>query len=117
MIQKLDQKTDEFAELYQAVNEKYFTFDNPDSFQKAAFALNLVLHRGEEWMVEVLASIAQQLHECVVQDIKATHGNFNISDKDFFFDLYQNKEALASVHKMLRNTVLRTAPTEVAEDP
>lgn len=115
-IKTLDRKTDEFAELFYTVNEMYFTFDDPDEYQLAATALNLVLHRGEEWMVEILAKIANQLFECVNKDIKATHGNFNIEGKDFFFDLYQNKDALAAVHKMFRNVILRKAESSAERE-
>lgn len=108
-IKKMDRKSDEFAELFHAINDIYFTFDDPDEYQKAALVLNLVLHRGEEWMVETLAKMANQMHEVVQKDVKATHGNFNIDGKDFFFDLYQNKEALSSVHKMFRNTILKSS--------
>lgn len=110
-IKKMDRTSPEFAELFHVVNEMYFTFDKPDAFQMAAGVLNLVLHKGEEWMVETLAQMANQMHEVVEKDVKATHGNFNIDGKDFFFDLYQNKEALKAVHTMFRNTVLRSTPS------
>ena len=119
-IKKMDRTSEEFAVLFHAVNEMYFTFDKPDEFQTAASVLNLVIHKGQEWMVEMLAKVAEQMYECIQKDIKATHANFNIEGKDYFFDLYQDKDALKSVHKMFRNTVLmkaeeqgpQTSPTE-----
>jgi hypothetical protein len=109
-IKKMDRTSDEFAELFHVVNDMYFTFDTPDAFQSSAIVLNLILHKGEDWMVEMLANMVNQMHECIEKDIRATHGKFNISGKDLFFDLYQNKEALSSVHKMFRNTILRSKP-------
>lgn len=59
----------------------------------------------------MLAKMAELMHKVVEKDIKATHGQFTIDGKDFFFDLYQNKDALAAVHKMFRNTVLKSGQT------
>jgi len=108
-IKKMDRTSDEFAELFHAVNEMYFTFDDPDEFQKQAALLNLILHKGEDWMIEALGKIGHQLFECVTKDVKATHGMFNTNGKDYFFDLYQDKEALSAVHKLFRNAVIHKA--------
>ena len=109
-IKKLDRTTDEFSELFHVMNEMYFTFNDPDEFQTAASVLNLCLHReGAEWLVEILAKLAQNLFEVVHNDVKATHGNFQISGTDYFFDIYQNKDALKSVHAMFRNVILKQA--------
>lgn len=104
---KMDKSSDEFSDLYHGLNKLYFTVDNPDNFQTSSIILNMVLHRGDEWMVEVLASFAKHLFDVVQQDIKAAHGSFEIADtkKMFFYDLYQNKDALEQVHKMFRSAI------------
>lgn len=105
---KMDKQTDEFSELYHGLNELYFSVENPDEFQKSSIILNMVLHRGDEWMVEACAKIANELFKIVNQDQKATHGSFELAEskKMFFYDFYQNKEAIEQVHKMFRNAVM-----------
>lgn len=33
-IEKMDRKSDDFVEVFATVNEMFFTFDDPDAFQK-----------------------------------------------------------------------------------
>lgn len=106
-IKAMDKTSDEFADLFHTINEMYFDFQEPDSYQQAARVLNLILHRGDEWMIESMVKIGNTLFEVVKKDIKASHASFVINDKTFLFDLYQNKDALESVHKMFRNAVLK----------
>lgn len=115
--QKMDKTSDEFSDLFHGLNELYFTCENPDAFQQASIVLNMVLHRGDEWMVEILAKLANHLFEVVQQDIKAAHGSFEIDEtkKMFFYDLYQNKDAMEQVHKMFRNTVIMKAEEQKNE--
>ncbi len=109
-ISERDPADEDFFEVYCAANQRYFTFNGEgDKFQKSSVTLNLILHRGEEWMIEILATMGEQFFEVVQKDIPASHGSFEIKGKPYFFDLYQNKESLASVHKMFRNTVLMKA--------
>ena len=35
-IKKMDKKSEEFFEVYRAVTEKYFDFDDPDEYQRHA---------------------------------------------------------------------------------
>jgi hypothetical protein len=106
IINGMDKTSDEFYRLFSIVNEKYFDFDKPDEYQSAAKVLNLILHRGEDWMVEMLAKLGEQLYEMVENKTPAVHGSFQVKESEIFFDFYTNKDALASVHKMLRNSVL-----------
>lgn len=113
-IMAMDVKSDEFIELYEAINEKYFTFENPDDFQSAAWALNAVLHRGEEWMVEMCARIANQLFDVIDKDTPASQISFGVKGKTWFCDIYRDKEALGSINKMFRNIVIQKANAQQA---
>lgn len=77
-----------------------------DDYQKAAKLLNLILHKGDEWMVEALATIGNNLFKTVTEKTPATHGSFELAGKLYFYDFYNDKDSLASLHKMFKNTIL-----------
>lgn len=107
---KMDKASEEFSDLYFGLNELYFDFKEPDGYQSAGKILNLVINKGEEWMVEACAKIANELFKIVNEDQKASHGSFQIEDKKmFFYDFYQNKDAIEQIHKMFRNAVIMKA--------
>lgn len=60
-IEQMDKKTQEFADLFHFINDKYFDFDKPDEFQKSAQLLNAILHRGEEWQIEACVKLLSDL--------------------------------------------------------
>lgn len=105
-ILELDTASEEFYQIHTALNQKYFNFKNPDDYQAAAMVLNLTLHRGDDWLVQVLAGFANHLFEIVEKNTPAAHGSFEVSGKTFLYDIYKNKDALAQIHKMFKNTVL-----------
>lgn len=109
IIREMDKKSDEFMDVYAAASEKYWTFEQPNEIQKSGKLLNDILNKGDSWMIETLGKLAVQLFEVVNKDSQAMHMSFDISGKDYFCDVYQDKEALGSIHKALRNTVMMKA--------
>lgn len=106
-IKKMDKKSDEFFEIYKAVNEKYFDFDEPDEYQRAAQFVNLLLNAADEWMLVMVHKLANELFQMVDQKSGARHGSFVVKDeREVFFDLYTDKSALANLGKALRNNVM-----------
>ena len=108
-IKAMDTKSEEFFEIYEAVNEKWFTVEDPDEYQKSCQYLNLILNRGEEWMVELMVKLGHELFNIVDQGVPATAGSFQVKDKDVHFSFSTGKSALGNLEKMLRNTVVMKA--------
>jgi len=113
-IQAMDNASEDFWEVFQVANEKYFTVEGEkDDFQQAAIALNAVLHRGDEWMVQVCAKIAMELFNVVQEGNSAAHGSFALEQGMYFFDIYKDKDALESIHKMFKNAVVMKANSAI----
>jgi hypothetical protein len=67
----------------------------------------MILHRGEEWMVEIMARLGGELFNILEKGLPASHGSFKIEGKrEIFFDFYSDKKELSGLHAMLRNSVL-----------
>lgn len=104
-IKRMDKKSDRFYQVYLAVTQKYFDFDNPDVNQKAAQVLNAILNSGDLGKIGVVVKLYSQLIDVMEQDIKATHGSFFTKKGEYHFDIYTDKNALTHLEKMLRQTV------------
>lgn len=113
----LDHKSDDFAELFHVVNEKYMTFENPDRYQQAAMTLNLILHRESpelEMLVESLAQIANMIFE-VQAGAEAMTMNFEFKKKMMNIDIYTSEKAKAALQKIFTNTVVMKAKEQGIE--
>lgn len=108
-ILKMDTKSEEFNELFHFVNDKYFTFENPDDYQEAARILDMILRRGEEWSVFLLVKLYHELLSVVEFGRPAAHGTAHVKGKELFFDFYIDKKQIAKMHTMLKEAVLATA--------
>lgn len=107
-ILALDHKTDEFAELFHVINNKYFTFEKPDRYQQSAMTLNLVLHRESpetEMLVESLAQLADMIFQ-VNAGAEAMTMGFEFNKKRINIDVYTSDKARASLQKMFENTLV-----------
>lgn len=104
-IEKMDKASDEFFEVYKAVDDKYWTFDEPDEDQKYRQLLRLLINGGEAWHVELCVRLMSELFNMVEKKMPASHGSFGIKDKEYHFDFYTDKNALANLEKMLRQTI------------
>lgn len=105
-VDQLDKKTDEFADFYHHVNDKYFDFDSPDNFQSSAQTLNLILHRGEEWQIEMMVNLWRALAS--VDDKGGCQSGINCYGKDkkmIYFKVYDEPEAIDKLQQSLLNTV------------
>jgi len=104
-IKKLDKKSEEFFEVYKAIAEKYWDFDEPDDYQKAAKLLNMIAERGDEDQVVVCVKLFEALFK-VVEKGGAMTGEFVIGEKPFHFRIFDNPESLDKLTKSIRNTVM-----------
>lgn len=105
-LSQMDHTSEEFFEIYSLVNDKYWSFEKPDNYQSAALALNALLHKGEEWLVELTVKVAMQLFEIVDNNTPAVVGSFGVKGKEVHFTFSTEKSALANLEKQLRNTVM-----------
>jgi hypothetical protein len=115
-IEAMDKKSEEFFEVYKAVADKYFSFEEPNDLQQAAMTLHILVNHGEDWHVVITAKLAEQLYAMVEQDCKALHGVFGAGDKEVFFDFYTDKKALSKTHSMLMEAALGVAKTGNKDD-
>jgi len=104
-IEKMDKMSEEFFQIYLAVSQRYFDFDNPDEGQKAASILNLILNQGDTEKIAVVVQLYSQLIDVMDNGVNAAHGSFGFGNKEYHFDIYTDKTALTNLEKMLRQTV------------
>lgn len=104
-IEKMDKTTDEFAALFYKINDKFFDFDSPDSFQQSAKLLNLILHSGEEWQIEILVRLYEQLLK-LSQKGGGITAQFNVAGKDYFVQMYDDPKEIDKLAKVLTNTII-----------
>lgn len=104
-ISKMDVKSEEFFELYQLVDEKYWTFENPDKDQMTRSTLRAVINNGETWLCEMLVTLTKQLLTAV-KDGGEVAGSFKVEDREIWFTLSDKPGRLGKLEKMLMNTVI-----------
>lgn len=108
-----DHNTPEFHQLVEAMNDKFFTFDNPDEFQLACKALNLFLHRGDEWMIQSLVKVAMMLIDVDNGKTEAATMTALLNKGSISVDVYKNTKAKNAIHEMLKNAVVQKAQQQV----
>lgn len=104
-IQKMDVRSEEFFEIYKAVNEKYWTFEDPDDEQKARHLLHLITDRGDPEDVVLLVEIFKQLG-MLKEEGGATSCELQFGGQTFFFRVATSRDQMDSLHKALTNAVL-----------
>ena len=102
-ILELDVKSDEFFNIYKKVSGKYWTFDNPSDYQKAAATLVMFAERAEWEKVTMCITLATELMKMSKDPKndgkKSGSGHVLINNQEFWFDIYQNEDAKDELHK------------------
>lgn len=108
-IKAMDKKSEEFFKVYQAVNEKYWSIDDPDDLQMACMFLNTLINRGDDFAGEIVLAtkLVHELAKMKIENTPALHGSFAMKGgKEMHFDFYTDKSALTNLEKMLRHSVI-----------
>ena len=106
-VENMDKKSDDFAKLFWAVNDKYFDFDEPATdYQKAAQLLNRILHKGTPQEILLLNSIFKMMFDVSIRGMGAASAQVEVGNKKYFLKISTSADALARLHTQLTNTVI-----------
>lgn len=107
LIDNMDATAEEFCELVNKINEKYFDIEDPDEYQKSAQLLNLILHRAEEDQVIVLVKIYSEIFKLMEQKMESITATLELSGGfKIYFQAGTTPTAIDKLQKQLLNTVL-----------
>jgi hypothetical protein len=90
-IDRMDVKSEEFAELYWHIADKYHTFENPDEYQVCISMLYQWMNRSpnnHEDQVIIIAKLVKELFMMRLEKKTACTGTIKFTDETFFFDIY-----------------------------
>lgn len=111
-IQKMDKKSEEFFEIYQAVSDKYWDIDNPDTTMQARQIMQRAADSADDWLVEMMVIMGNHCVSIIENSDGAYSGKQVVinektgKETSIFYKIYQNPEALDHLQKMLENTVM-----------
>ncbi len=104
-IEGMDVKSDEFYDLYTFICDKYYTFPNPDDFQKAVITLRMYLDKScsnYEDQVIVISHLVSELFK-ISKDKKggACLGTLGFKNKDYHYTLTTDKKHIEEITKVM----------------
>lgn len=105
-VQDMDVKTDEFFELYCAVNDKQWNIKNPDEEQKAKILCNMIANRADAKEAILLVKIFKEIIEVSTGRREATSAELGFENKTFYFTVATTPDALDKMKKIVANTVM-----------
>lgn len=115
-IKDLDKKSEEFFDLYHAINDKYWDIDEEDldDYARSARLLNLISNRGEDYAEEVMATakIANELLTMAIEKKTCINGVIGFKGKKYHFRFSDSPDSLDNLQKMMNNTVIVKAKEE-----
>lgn len=107
-IQTMDVKSDEFFDLYTTVCDKYYTFQDPDDFQKAAMTLRMYIDKATEKHEEQLITFQKILEQLYMMDREgnpACIGTVGFKGKDYHFTIATDKKAIKKMQDIMGKVV------------
>lgn len=108
-VKQMDKKSEEFSKLYAAVNDMYFTFNDPDHYQKAASFLNLILNRADEHEIISLVFMYKELKTMLLKGNEAMSGQIGFEGTNIYFQFATSPQAIDRLQKFMGNMIVQTA--------
>ena len=104
-IKKMDVKSEEFFEIYKAVSDKYWTFENPDECQQCGKLLMEIAHKATEEQVILTARIAAEVWRLLNEKKTSAKMMLNFTDgREFRIDMYQDGIELEKLETLLEGS-------------
>jgi len=103
-LDALDVKSKDFFEIYTMISDKYWTFEDPDDFEKAAMVLRMYTERANGNYEEQLIAIEKIITELFLMEkdgVKAKKGHLVFKDKEYFFSIGVNEKEVDGLDDML----------------
>lgn len=100
-IEAMDVKSDAFFELYKAIYDKYWTFENPDEHQAAAKTLSMYAERGEPEQVLTCLNIINNVFMMDHRKENTCAGELEFEDKTYFYTVSTDKDGAAKLKDIL----------------
>lgn len=100
-IDGMDKKSEEFFEIFKHLNDKYWTFEKPDSWQQAGQLINSWLFRGKAEEHIVIASMVKEMFMMRHEKRKACTGTVGFTDETFHFDIYTTEVEKDNMNELM----------------
>lgn len=103
-IKNMDVKSEEFFDLYITICEKYYSYPDPDEFQKAAMTLRMYIDKSVgnfENQLIAFETILTQLFKMDQEGSDATGGTIGFKDKSYSFMLSTSRETMEQFNDIL----------------
>lgn len=106
-IVEMDVNSDEFFELYRDISKKYYTVENPDTYQMCAMMVHEWLSRSVnnyEDQVIIVAKVVEQVFMMRHNKTKSCTGTLGFKDETFYFDIYTTENERDKLNEMILKT-------------
>ena len=110
-IKRMDKTTEEFFEIYKAVSDMYWTFDDPDPEQQMRSLLNAITNRGDTEHVVLLVKMYETMLPLFIGKTDAVSAELGFGGRSYFFKISTSPDALDKMKKIIENTVVVKATT------
>jgi len=108
-VKKADKQSEDFFNLVVAVGEKYFDFDDPDEYQMSGALLWSLILKGEPWLVEMTARLANELLNMVEEGRPSVGGSFGLGGKEYWFQFSDDPKGFGKLEKLMRQNLIMKA--------
>lgn len=86
-ILDMDSKSEDFFEVYKAVSNKYWTFENPDDLQQCAALMVSWAERFDADKVILATKLILEISKMVTQKTKAASLHLAFSEIEYYVDI------------------------------
>lgn len=104
-INTMEVESTEFWDFYKVVADRYYTFKNPDEYQKALNMIHMWLDRScgnwEDQVIVVAKVVEQVFLMREEKKSKTCTGTLAFKDETFHFDIYTSEVEKDKMHDML----------------
>lgn len=108
-ILQMDVKSDEFFEVYKAVSDKYWTFEEPDSLQIAAKNLVMFAEKYDADKIILAHKLIVELLKMDQEKTKSASMHLVFENMEYYIDISENeiekdklKGSLSGFHQAMR---------------
>lgn len=108
-LDSLNPESEEYQEIYQIVNEHYWMTakeSHDDDHYKYAYLLNMLSNKGEFELVAAVGIMADQVFQMQYKNIPTVAGSFGLKNKEYHFDIHNDRNQYDKMREIIKNTVL-----------
>lgn len=117
-IQAMDKTSDEFFEIYKAVDDKYWAIDKDkmDDVLRSASLMRMMANKCDSMPDHCIATgiIMNEVFQMIEEKHPVRTGMFKFGDRDVYFRIADHPDSIDKMQRMLGNTVMVQAQKDDA---